>query len=1244
MTQSNPEIPRRLQEIDSASFQLLVNQYLRLSDSSIVGVSPNGSHAFKLKTTTGQPDAHFWLDDGRMMWAEHTTTAGKTETVKKFKGDINGCEEERNNLGLKPEDIRELKLCYTVDLNPDQELDLKDYGKKRGFEISFLGLATLATDLQQRYPGLAEVFLSVTIGTGQLFLLEQFIAFKAKHSGGIATPLTNSFIGRKDEVEELKANCSTHSIVCLSGGSGVGKSRLTLHALEQLSEENKRPVFVLEDNGQDVYKDLRLWFDNLTSGYLLVEDANRQLDNLKQVINFSKQHHDKDFRIVLTVRNYAKEAVEQVLAAVKTATMTIGVVSDEEIRLIVANSPYKIVKDYQQWDISRLAKGNIRFALMAARLLKDDKVEKLPASFLELFDLYFSTYVRDFEGLLTRDYIQTLGMFSLFKTFDMGAEKQSDQDALIHEFGVDPDKFQDCINVLRRRELVTQRFEMAVLSEQVFATYFFYLAFIKDKVLDFRKAMEYEFDRQHYSKLSEHVNEIGQRFGTGVILDAVKSDLLVKEKLLVSDTDWDQYFTVFWRFREDRLIRLMRLRVSRLPQIKEHNFAVALDNQTVNHYTRSTELRFLGSLLQSEEKIFKKAIDLAFQYCARKPSSFLGLLKIFKEGILLKSGGPIENIERQRYLFKLLLEGVAAGESLCQAVFLSVAGFYLSHGSSVQEYQHALREGGELNSGQQLRILIWEQLHFLYPTQSKSIIDTLKLLANGRYSRITGKVLSVDIHWIGKIISDYLDPEDIGDAAMVHELMDALEDYGPTRGQGLGMIGSIKARFNSPVLCTLKNIGWRHWNYHRGEDQSIEEHTVSHDDFLKREYLFPNREAGKSFCAELEEIVQADLLIGFEVERGLRTILRANLENDVTVGGCLLDEWLRLDLPIDRELVVHLGSKKELVELYLSALKALPETYRKRRFWFFAQSLAPELVTTEIRKKIVKTINDLPQKGQVNFHLLEQFAEHNDELLGWLSSIHQQVAEGKQFYYVGEEPMIDFLVSHDVELAKRSYLRQIAVDDHFDHTLKVLCKILSRAPGFLVNYVRADYVDANSNKHLGRKRHFGLIWSVPDILPFFSKCADLISEVQHFHFFGDSALKTLFNSVDADFKKTMKPYAFKYLVANIEDKMARRMILDGIRTQLPDYYPEAVYLYLSYDNSVESFRTIRWTPSGGMFAAGTNVSRWRKRNWEDVYELIDGYTGDNDISDIIEHVQAEIDQREIDALKEDKQMFGYGDF
>lgn len=1244
MNRQYNEIIRRLQEIDPASFQLLINQYLWLDDPSIVTVSPNGSHAFKLKTTTGRPDVHFWLDDGRCMWAEHATTE-KRRIVKKFKADIDACAEEMEKLGMGKSEIRELKLCYNVDLELDQERELKVYGKNKGFEISLLGRSTLANDLAQKYPGLAELFLSVDIGTGQLFFKKHFIQYKIRHSGGISTPLDNPFVGRKDEVAELKLKIEQHSIVCVTGPSGVGKTRLALHVLEELSSIDQRPVFVLEENGQDVYRDLQLWFSTLQSGYLLVEDANRQLNNLKQVLNYLKRKAGKDFRIVMTVRNYAREAVERELVGVDAVLQIVETVPNEVIREIINDAPFYIRNDKQKRDIVSLVQGNIRFALMAARLWKDRKVSEIPNSLLQLFDSYFSTYVKDIEELLDPTYLKTLGVLSLFHAVDFGETEKEKREKILSDFEVDPENFRECIIVLHRRELVVKRFKVAILSEQVFAGYFFYLAFIKHEVLSFTKAMDYHFSGNN-TRLEESIKEIVRRFGKKIVLDAVELDLLAYESELEDEEDFERYFSVFWQFREEALLSRIAVKIEQLPITKEQEFLVAIDNQSVNHYIRSNELRLLENLFQSDNPLFQRAITQAFRFCEKMPESFPSLIKICKDAIVFKSDGELGDIERQQYLFRYLIKGVEAHRPLSIALFLSLAGFYLSHFSSVQEHHYALKaenKSDPVSGAETLRTMIWRKLHDLYHINPHAVRSTLTLLANGRYGQVTKQTLVIDVEWTCKIICDHFSPESIGDTALAQHLIYDLKEFDSQIVGRNDYCNSLRKNFSTPAFKTLIDLGWRFWQLNKGQDIGLDEIREKHSEMLSEHYLFSNLDEARKFIKILIEIVAAGLHeSGGEIHRGLEAILLANLQKRHDIGKYLLREWLSLDLRLGNSVLNYLGKQKDRVNMFLNALDQQSEEGKLRRFWFFARFISPEAITANVKELFEKTVGSLPHNTVVDFQLLRKYATDNETLLTWIKVVQQQVNSGKRLLFSKDLDLVRFLLERDQALTKAIYLLHVGVDDIFDHQLHALGTILAQHPEFIVDYVQAELIDVNISKRQGGVRPIGRVWEIAGVVDYFPACADLILNRAKYSLFAESKLQLLLNGISEKGKVCIKPIILKYVVDNVDDQDRLRHLMNCIREKLFHFYFQAVFLYLDEDNTVELFHYLQWTPSGGVFADKTNVSRWRAANWQEVYDMIMQYSGNKDISGILLYIQNRIAIEEKAAIEEDKRMFAYG--
>ncbi|WP_077416070.1 hypothetical protein [Chryseobacterium sp. JV274] len=104
-----------------------------------------------------------------------------------------------------------------------------------------------------------------------------------KTEKGIQSSLTNEFIGREDELKNSIEALKKYDILLLSGGASVGKSKLAVKILEELSRDNYVPI-VIQSSGVSLWDDYQHLFLPGKQHIILFDDANKSINNLNYLL------------------------------------------------------------------------------------------------------------------------------------------------------------------------------------------------------------------------------------------------------------------------------------------------------------------------------------------------------------------------------------------------------------------------------------------------------------------------------------------------------------------------------------------------------------------------------------------------------------------------------------------------------------------------------------------------------------------------------------------------------------------------------------------------------------------------------------------------------------------------------------------------------------------------------------------------------------------------------------------------
>lgn len=254
------EIQMRLGELNGGEFQNLMDAYFA---KEIKGeLYPIGSVLANNNTKTGTPDTLIKSENRMYVYIEYTVQ--KSNVVSKFKEDIQKCLDE-NKTGISNGRIEKIICCCNTRLSTGEIEEIILEGSNNGVSVDVVSLDAIAYKLIE-YPLIMKDFLGISIDTQQILDIDDFIRFN--DSAKFATPLDIDIFGRDKEIEDIIRTINEKQITVLSGTPGVGKTRLSVESVRRfITNHTEYKVKCLRNNGQNLYEDLNLYFNEPVTTY-----------------------------------------------------------------------------------------------------------------------------------------------------------------------------------------------------------------------------------------------------------------------------------------------------------------------------------------------------------------------------------------------------------------------------------------------------------------------------------------------------------------------------------------------------------------------------------------------------------------------------------------------------------------------------------------------------------------------------------------------------------------------------------------------------------------------------------------------------------------------------------------------------------------------------------------------------------------------------------------------------------------
>lgn len=1234
-------IEQQLIGIDSAAFQNLCDIYLALREQELTSFNRTGSQFGKQKTVKGTPDTFFRLANGSLRYVEYTTK--EEGLVAKIKDDIDKCLDP-SKTGVPSNEIYKIIICFNSRLTVAEETEITEHAESRKIRIELIGLDWIALEIYSKYLILAKDILGIPLDTGQLLPLQNFINEYSNKAAKLSTPLDNEFFNRKTELVDIENNFAANNILIISGFPGVGKTKIALEYLSNFLLTNKDyTAFAVSKKDMDISEDLRIHLKQDKNYILLVDDANRQLLNFKQILGVFKETRKGIIKLLITVRDYAINDVIKECSEYDPHKIILSKFTDEEIIQIINSDSFEIRNSKYQKRIVELADGNARLAVMAARLAKQQQEFFLLGDVSDLYDSYFQTFIKDFDIFENKPLIKTLALISFFFTIDRSNKEFIQK--ILTDFELDYHQFNEAINELEKREFVEVQYNHVRVSEQVMATYFFYKVFIKDEIISFR-TLVFNYYSSWRKRFSDTIIPSNNSFGyenvfekiNGALDDFLYSVYEDEEKVL-------EFFSTFWFYKREETLNYFHQKIKKLPEPENTTYNTNYERNDFV-WNRDKTLDFLSNLYIHKTESYVPSLELSFEYCRKKPETLSELIRRIREKLLFDESDERSGFIRQVELFKLLITKFKEKKPYYVEAFFELSSTFLSH-------HFEIHKGGRNNSIVfyhypipfndiiiEFRKEIWNTLFENYEFYQIQILSIIKNFRPG-YKRPIKEILEYDLSFLLPFIEAKLDPNNFENIYFVHDFVNWLNriDLSDRSYQ------KLKERYCSKEFEYFRKLDWnkvrgkQDYNFEKYEDfQKIKEEE------LRSSFIFKD----KSEFIELHKAVSNTLSLAdnnsWGIYQSLDIIIEDNFNKNDSLGFNLLQSILN-DYP------------KGMTPLYkpLTAIEEKSEEWAWKlwqtlKFWnnenqiywrlAFFDCLPREFANEYYKNELLQTFSSFTIHIQyLRFETVEKYLPIDKDIIHISLKIVVDKIENENLrvtlsYHFFEN--YSKFIFDDFQLLSKAYIQQEKINSHFDLERNGLKTLVEINQEFLYEYLTQFYTDASWDNR-NRYTHLPFIWDLSNYEETIEKAINLIIEHNSYFGVGDYSLSILFSHLSEPRQEKAKSFIHKYIIKNNNDYIKMNAIFDVIRNIFSSLFDIAFSQYLSLNTNIDSFEQIYWRGNGGTYRGDEIIGEIIARDWQRILSVVDKLKNQLELIPIKAYIKKRIEY-ELKSAEEERKI------
>lgn len=663
----NSQIEQAILRLGDAQFQELCDVFLYFQENPI-SFSSVGKVIAKVKSRKGIPDSFMVSSNGLFTFCEYTTLARSgngRKFITKLRDSIDSCFNSTRT-GISPKEIQKVILCHTSNLFPGELKSLIASVKahNQNCEVEFYGMGDLT--LAAIKSPLLQDMLGVNVGFDQLVSPSQFANGYQRNLYPI--PLDNKLFARESEIESGVNLMKTSDLIILSGEPGVGKTKFALELCREHTLSNEGCEFYcVRDLGRPIWDEVkRLSFPG-KKYVIFVDDANKILPNVLQLVEFLKSNTAGVIKVVATVRNIALTNVRAKLSEVKFEHIKINALSAHQIREIVTSSDFGIKNEIALDRIAMISKGNPRLAVMAAHAALQTNLVSSLANAENIYEHYFGPIFKNSILLRKQSCLDTIVILAFFGRLDFRNVKSIVQ--ILPGISITPEEFKESCVKLDEIELVDLFEDRAAgISDQIFASYIFYKSVVKSN--NPSVSIFIESFKTLGRKFNEAIFPIIEIFSYNNIRDELGGYFKEKWKRLSSEQDSKtciEFLDYFWYFIPDETIAFIHKYISEsrgnnADGREVDNFLTSFpsDENWDSEFHKDRVVNILCRFQNLETQYFKDSLHLLLEYARGQTDRVGVVIYAMQESFKIDRSSHLNQYSIQRSVVEFLVDSCKA--------------------------------------------------------------------------------------------------------------------------------------------------------------------------------------------------------------------------------------------------------------------------------------------------------------------------------------------------------------------------------------------------------------------------------------------------------------------------------------------------------------------------------------------------------------------------------------------------------